>query len=166
MTARLAALTILLLFAAGCGPRDVQIAQGLVGEWKGHVAWHDATTPIVLHVRAEGDSLVATLDAPALQVQAQPIGRVSFDSPRVHFTVRDSARTVAFDGWRRRNLIVGAFSGAPLGTGANRALLPQLSLQLVVPPSRPSPWPKGVVGGEPPLEPASERSLVEWLAAR
>ena len=173
---RVRAFTVLalgLLFAsAGCGPRDVQTAQGLVGDWKGHVAWHDATTPIALHVRAEGDSLVATMDAPALNVSAQPIGRVSFDSPRVHFVVADSAGTIAFDGWRRRNLIVGGLvwlagsraSGA--AEPARAALLPQLSLQLVVPPAHKSPWPEGVVGGEPPIVPAAERSLAEWIAAR
>ncbi len=159
-------LALLSLAVVGCGPRDIQSADGLVGDWKGHVAWHDATTPIALHVRAEGDSLVATFDAPALHVSARPVGRVSFESPRVRFVVADSAGTVAFDGWRRRNLVVGAFSGGPVATVTNRALLPQLSLQLVVPPAHKSPWPEGVVGGEPPIEPTAERSLAEWIAAR
>ncbi|MFN8586704.1 MAG: hypothetical protein U0704_02795 [Candidatus Eisenbacteria bacterium] len=166
MRLRGVALAFLLLAAAGCGPRDVQTAQGLVGDWKGHVAWRDATTPLVLHVRAEGDSLVATMDAPALHVTGQPVGRVSFDSPRVRFVVADSAGTITFDGWRRRNLIVGAWSGGPVAGVTNRALLPQLSLQLVVPPVHKSPWPEGVVGGEPPIVPANERSLAEWIAAR
>ncbi|MBI5170093.1 MAG: hypothetical protein HZA61_11435 [Candidatus Eisenbacteria bacterium] len=154
----------LLSFLGGCGPRDVQTAGSLVGEWKGHVAWRDGTTPLVLHVRADGDSLAATLDAPALGVSAQPIGRVSFDSPRVHFAVADSAGTVAFDGWLRRGLVVGALSGGPLAAETNRALLPQLSLKQAVKPAKPSPWPEGVVGAEPPLESAKERSLAEWLA--
>ena len=160
--ARAAALALCLL--SSCGPRDVQVASSLVGDWKGHVAWRDGTTPLVLHVRADGDSLDATLDAPALGVSAQPIGRVSFDSPRVHFVVADSAGTVAFDGWLRRGLVVGAFSGGPVGAETNRALLPQLSLKQAVKPAKPSPWPEGVVGGEPAIVPAPERSLGEWLA--
>ncbi len=162
--AALAAAALALVSLASCGPRDVQTASSLVGDWRGHVAWRDGTTPVLLHVRAEGDSLTATLDAPALGVSAQPIGRVSFDSPRVHFAVADSAGTVAFDGWLRRGLVVGAFSGGPIGAESNRALLPQLSLKQAVKPAKPSPWPEGVVGGEPPIVPAPQRTLAEWLA--
>ncbi len=168
MTRRLLRGCVLLALAAttSCGPRDVQTTDALVGDWRGHVAWHDATTPLVLHVRAEGDSLQATLDAPALGVSAQALGGVSFDSPRVRFELPDSAGATGFDGWLRRGLIVGAFSGGTVGPESNRALQPQLSLKRVVPPAHKSPWPEGVVGGEPPIEPAKERSLAEWFAAR
>lgn len=159
-----AAALVLVSLAASCGPRDTQTASSLVGDWRGHVAWRDGTTPMLLHVRAEGDSLTATLDAPALGVSAQPIGRVSFDSPRVHFAVAESVGTIAFDGWLRRGLVVGAFSGGPVGAQTNHALLPQLSLKQAVKPAKPSPWPEGVVGGEPPIVPAKERSLGEWFA--
>lgn len=160
------ALAVLLAAATSCGPRDVQTTDALVGDWKGHVAWRDATTPLVLHVHAEGDSLAATLDAPALGVTAQAVSGMSFDSPRVHFEVPDATGTSAFDGWLRRGLIVGSFSGGTVGPDTNRALLPQLSLKQVVPPVHRSPWPEGVVGGEPPIEPAKERSLAAWFAAR
>lgn len=149
---------------SSCGPRDSQTAAALIGDWRGHVAWRDGTTPLVLHVRAEGDSLAATLDAPALGVAGQPVGRVSYDSPRVHFVVTDSAGTLAFDGWLRRGLVVGALSGGPTGAETNHALLPQLSLKQAVKPAKPSPWPEGVVGGEPPIVPATQRSLAEWIA--
>lgn len=162
--ATIAVAAFVLVSLASCGPRDTQTASALVGDWKGHVAWRDATTPVTLHVRARGDSLDATLDAPALAVSGHPIGRVSFDSPRVHFEVADSAGTVAFDGWLRRGLVVGAFSGGPIGAETNHALLPQLSLKQAVKPAKPSPWPEGVVGGEPPIVPAPQRSLAEWLA--
>lgn len=161
-----AAAFALALLATSCGPRDVQVSASLVGDWRGHVAWRDGTTPVTLHVRAEGDSLAAALDAPALGVTGQQVGRVSYDSPRVHFSVTDSAGTAAFDGWLRRGLVVGAFSGGPVGAETNRALLPQLSLKQAVKPAKPSPWPEGVVGGEPPVVPATERSLGEWFAAR
>ena len=108
---------------SSCGPRDSQTAAALVGDWRGHVAWRDGTTPLVLHVRAEGDSLAATLDAPALGVTGQPVGRVSYDSPRVHFAVTDSAGTLAFDGWLRRGLVVGALSGGPTGAETNHTFL-------------------------------------------
>lgn len=160
----LAALALCLL--ASCGPRDVQVASSLVGEWKGHVAWRDGTTPMTLRVLAEGDSLAAALDAPALGVTGQHVGRMSFDSPRIHFKVADSAGTAVFDGWLRRGLVVGVFSGGPVGAETNRALLPQLSLKQAVKPAKPSPWPEGVVGGEPPIVPAPERSLGEWFAVR
>lgn len=165
--AALAAATLTLcVLATSCGPRDTQTASSLVGDWRGHVAWRDGTTPVTLHVRGVGDSLAATLDAPALGVGAQPVGRVSFDSPRVHFSVADSAGTFAFDGWLRRGLVVGAFSGGPIGAETNHALLPQLSLKQAVKPAKPSPWPEGVVGGEPPVVPAPQRSLGEWFASR
>ncbi|MCC6650127.1 MAG: hypothetical protein IT348_03145 [Candidatus Eisenbacteria bacterium] len=162
-----------IVTGASCGPRDRQTVETLVGEWRGHVAWRDGTTPVVLHVAADGESLVATLDAAALGVSAQPVGRVSFDSPRVHFEVKDSAASHSFDGWLRRGLVVGSFS--PLaGAGAsgavtgqrNPSLLPQLSLKRWERPTQPSPWPEGVVGGEPPVVPAPERSLGEWLSRR
>lgn len=100
----------------------------------------------------------------ALGVAGQPVGRVSYDSPRVHFVVTDSAGTLAFDGWLRRGLVVGALSGGPTGAETNHALLPQLSLKQAVKPAKPSPWPEGVVGGEPPIVPATQRSLAEWIA--
>lgn len=154
-----------LAFLSSCGPADQQSSAALLGEWNGHVAWRDGTTPLTIHIAAEGDSFVATLDAPALGVTAQSLGKLSYGSPRVHFAVADSAAEYVFDGWLRRGLIVGAFSHAGVA-GQNPSLLPQLSLKRHVESTKPSPWPKGVVGGAPPVAPARERSLVEWLSRR
>lgn len=170
--AALACAALVLVAGASCGPRDLQTQEALIGEWRGHVAWRDGTTPVTLHVAADGESLVATLDAAALGVSAQPLGRLSYDSPRVHFVVADSAASHSFDGWLRRGLVVGSFS--PLAEPAagsapvvrNPSRLPQLSLKRWEKPAQPSPWPEGVVGGEPPVEPAPERSLGEWLSRR
>lgn len=155
-----------LAFLSSCGPADLQSSAALLGEWNGHVAWHDGTTPLTLHIAAAGDSLVATLDAPALGVSAQSLGALSYDSPRVHFAVADSAAEYVFDGWLRRGLIVGAFSPVTRGAAQNPSLLPQLSLKRHVESASPSPWPKGVVGGASPVVPANERSLGEWLSRR
>lgn len=155
-----------LAFLSSCGPADQQSSAALLGEWNGHVAWRDGTTPLTIHIGAQGDSLVATLDAPALGVTAQSLGKLSYDSPRVHFAVADSAAEYVFDGWLRRGLIVGALSSVTRGAAQNPSLLPQLSLKRHVQSARPSPWPKGVVGGAPPVAPARERSLGEWLSRR
>ena len=93
----------------------MQQPEALIGRWQGHVAWRDATTPVMLEVARSDDSLAAMFSAPALGVEELPIGKLSYDPPRVHFTVRDARARSTFDGWLRRGLVVGAFSSDSLG---------------------------------------------------
>ena len=93
-------------------------------------------------------------------------GRLAYDAPRVHFVIADSSASIAFDGWLRRGLVVGAFSSPLLGETRNPALLPQLSLRQKTTARRQAPWPDSIVGAAPPVARAPERSLAEWLGAR
>jgi hypothetical protein len=164
---RTAAPTAVLALAAvlaGCGPRDVQSAGALVGRWQGHVAWRDATTPIALRIEPRGDSLAARFFAPALGVDSLDAGALSFDSPRVYFAVPDSAGAIAFDGWLRRGLIVGAFSSPALHE-PNASLLPQASLRREEPRRHTSPWPESLSVAAP-LPHEREHGLGEWLRDR
>lgn len=158
------ALALVAAFAAGCGPRDVQAPGALEGRWQGHVAWHDATTPIVLVVSRDGDSLAARVLAPALADDSLEAGRFAYDAPRVHFAVPDSAGAIAFDGWLRRGLVVGAFSGGALGAESNRTLLPQLSLKRIETRRRTAPWPDSL-NAAPVIAREPQHSLGAWLAA-
>ena len=160
-----AAALLAALALASCGPRDVQTPAALVGRWEGHVAWHDATTPLALVVRREGDSLTARFSAPALGVDSLEAGRLSFDSPRVHLSLPDPGGAIAFDGWLRRGLIVGGLTSPTLGGDRNASRLPQFSLKLRVPPPHRSPWPESL-SVAPPLPREPERSLGAWLRAR
>jgi len=159
-----AALALLAALAAGCGPRDVQTADALVGRWQGHVAWHDATTPLVLVVTRDGDSLGARVLTPAFGADSLEAGRLAYDSPRVHFAVPDSSGALAFDGWLRRGLVVGAFSGPALGAETNRTLLPQLSLKRIEPRRRAAPWPDSL-NAAPVIPREPQHSLGAWLTA-
>ncbi len=158
------AAALLALALCSCGPRDVQTPAALVGRWEGHVAWRDATTPLGLRVEPRGDSLAAWLFAPALGVDSLDVGRLSFASPRVHFAVPDSSGAVAFDGWLRRDLVVGALSARWLPE-ANRSRLPQLALGRRVARRHPPPWPESLEVAAP-VSPEPERSLGAWLRAR
>ena len=160
-----AALVLAALALASCGPRDVQSPAALVGRWEGHVAWRDATTPLALVILRAGDSLAVRFFAPGLGVDSLDAGTLSFDSPRVHFSVPDSAGSIAFDGWLRRGLIVGAFSSPSLGGETNASRLPQLALKLRVPPAHKSPWPEALSVAAPVVR-ERERSLGAWLRAR
>jgi hypothetical protein len=152
---------------AACGPRDVQRSAALVGRWQGHVAWRDATTPVVLDVFPSAESLAATFTAPALGVDDLPVGRFAYDPPRVHFVVCDAAGAFAFDGWLRRGLVVGAFSSPALGGERNPSRLPQLSLQQPAPARHRSPFPPAAaVDSVPPPARLPQRSLGAWLLAR
>lgn len=153
------------MFIASCGPRDRQVPAALVGRWQGRIAWRDAETPVALEIAADGDSLTALLEAPELGLSRAPIGRVSFDSPRVHFAIPGARDTVAFDGWFRRGVFTGALSSATLGRGGRTALLPQLAMGR--PPGRPHL--PGVVADTLPIATAAAGSpdtLVAWLQAR
>jgi len=150
------------LALGACGPRDVQSPAALVGRWEGHVAWRDATTPLAIVVAPRGDSLAVRFFAPSLGVDSLDAGRIAFDSPRVHFTVPDSAGAIAFDGWLRRGLVVGVLSSPLLGGETNRARLPQLSLKRRVPPEHKAPWPDSL-SQSPPEPKERERSLGAWL---
>jgi hypothetical protein len=162
---RLAPALLLACALASCGPRDRQAPGALLGRWEGHVAWRDATTPLALVVAPDGDSLAAWFFAPALGVDSLAAGRLSFDSPRVHFSLPDSLGDVAFDGWLRRGLVVGALSAPVLGGETNPGRLPQLSLQRRdVRPHR-APWPESLTVA-PAVVPEPERSLGAWLAVR
>ena len=161
------AVSALALLLASCGPRDVQQPVALPGRWQGHVAWRDATTPVMLDVTRSGDSLAAMFSAPALGVDSLPIGTLSYDPPRVHFRVHDATGTWAFDGWLRRGLVVGAFSSSTLGGERNPSRLPQLSLQRSPAARRRTPWPAeaGVDSVPPPVR-VPQRSLGIWLLTR
>jgi hypothetical protein len=157
-------MTMLALALASCGPRDVQQPVALVGSWQGHVAWHDATTPVVLDITHSGDSLAAMFSAPALGVDSLPIGKLSYDPPRVHFRVHDATGSWTFDGWLRRGLVVGAFSSPVLGGERNPSRLPQLSLQQRPAIRRRSPFPAAAgVDSVPPPAQVPQRSLGIWL---
>ena len=159
-----AAMCAAALALASCGPRDVQSPATLLGRWEGHVAWHDATTPLAIHVLADGVSLAVRFFAPALGVDSLEAGRLSFSSPHVHFRVPDSSGAVAFDGWLRRGLIVGAFSSDASAGATNPGLLAQLSLKRRVPPAHKSPWPESLLVA-PVIPRERERSLGAWLRA-
>jgi hypothetical protein len=164
---RATAAAALALLLGSCGPRDVQQPAALAGRWEGHVAWRDATTPVVLTVTPSGDSLAALFSAPALGVEDLPIGTFSYDAPRVHFTVRDETGAYAFDGWLRRGLVVGAFSSTTLGAERNPSRLPQLSLRQPATGKRKSPFPAAAgVDSAPPPARAPQRSLGVWLLTR
>jgi hypothetical protein len=158
-----AAALLSALLLCSCGPRDRQAPEALIGRWEGHVAWRDATTPLALVVRADGESLAVRFFAPALGVDSLEAGRLSFESPRVHFMVPDSLAPIAFDGWLR-GLVVGALSSRVLGGETNRGLLPQLSLKRRVPPAHKAPWPESL-SVAPPVPRERERSLGAWLRA-
>lgn len=167
MTRAAVALLALALALASCGPRDVQAPEALLGHWSGSLAWRDATTPVAMVVTREGDSLAASLDAPELGLHGQPLGRLSFRSPRVHFAWRDSGGAFAFDGWLRRGLVVGAVSSAALGGERNPTLLPQLALSQRKAERRQRPWPAAVVVESLPASPSGPpRALGTWLAER
>jgi hypothetical protein len=157
------ALALIAAACGACGPRDLQTPAALVGRWDGHVAWRDATTPLSIAIAPEGDSLAVRFFAPALGIDSLDAGRLSFDSPRVHFAVPDSAGAVAFDGWHRRGLIVGALSMPELGE-RNASRLPQLSLKRRVPPAHKAPWPESL-SVAPPMPREREASLGGWLRA-
>lgn len=148
--------------AASCGPRDVQEVSALPGRWEGRVAWRDATTPLVVTLRREGDSLVARVAAPALAPDSAEAGAVAFAPPRVRFAWPDSAGAIVFDGWLRRGLIVGSLSGAATGGETNRALQPQFALKRHEGRAHALPWPDSLTAPAPvPHEPGG--SLGGWL---
>ena len=163
---RVAVAAMFALLAASCGPRDVQRPEAPVGRWQGHVAWHDATTPVALEVTRSGDSLAAVFSAPALGVEELPVGKLSYDAPRVHFDVGDRAGPIAFNGWLRRGLVVGALSSGAIAE-RNPSRLPQLSLKRKPEAPRRLPWPaEAGVDSTPPPASEPQRSLGEWLRAR
>ncbi len=161
------AMAALALALGSCGPRDVQQPEALAGRWQGHVAWRDATTPVELDITQSGDSLAAMFSAPALGVDSLPLGKLSYDPPRVHFKVHDATGAYAFDGWLRRGLVVGAISGTTLGAEQNPSRLPQLSLQRLPAVRRKLPWPaEAGVDSAPPPAKAPQSSLGIWLLTR
>jgi dienelactone hydrolase len=119
----------LVLAATSCGPADVQSPDALVGHWLGNVSHRDATARLEFDIERRGDSLVARFTSDEWLVRDLPIGRVSYAPPRVHFVVPCAGDTLVFDGWLRRNLVVGALSPSR-GAGEGRsATQPQLSLR-------------------------------------
>lgn len=147
LAALLAALAA--AFGAGCGPRDVQSPDALVGHWEGNLAYRDATLPVDLDIGRRGESLEARLTAPGLMIRDLPVGGFAFRSPKVRFRLPVGGETWTFDGWFRRSIIVGALSGGSLPMTFNRGRLPQLGLKLVE--RKPDPYSADTVrfaGGE------------------
>ncbi|HEV2104370.1 MAG TPA: hypothetical protein VGU27_01480 [Candidatus Eisenbacteria bacterium] len=166
--ARIAALAAALLALSACGPRDVQRPAALVGRWEGQVAYRDGTLPLALVIATDRDSLRAELDAPTLGLVAAPLGRLAYDPPALHFTLAAARGPVAFDGWFRRDLIVGTLSAGALAPPGRTSLLPQLTLARLRPrhPHLPgvdttTAAPRGgaAPGGDPD-------TLLAWLRAR
>lgn len=135
MTSRWAhgSLAVLITFAlaslVSCGPPDRQSGDALIGHWLGNVSYRDATAKLEFDIERQGDSLIARVTSDELLMRDLPIGHVSFDKPRVHFVLPDEEAPITFDGWLRRNLVVGTFTASVFPNPERKATLPQLSLR-------------------------------------
>lgn len=131
MTSRVARglLIASLALLTSCGPPDRQSADALVGHWLGNASYRDATVKFEFDIAQSGDSLVAFFTSDEMLVRNRPIGRVSYDKPRVHFVIPDEHAPLTFDGWLRRNLIVGSLASSAFPNPERKATLPQLSLR-------------------------------------
>ena len=121
------------LLLASCGPPDRQSPDALVGHWLGNVSYRDATARLEFDVEQQGDSLVARFTSDELLIHDLPIGRFSYARPRVHFALSGPMGPLEFEGWLRRNLIVGQFHSRGFPNTERAALLPQLSLRHTYP---------------------------------
>ncbi len=133
----LAVLLSALVSLASCGPPDLQSGEALIGHWLGNASYRDATIKFEFDVEARADSLVATFTSDELLVRDLPIGNFSYAKPRVHFVVPGMDEPLTFNGWLRRNLVVGTLSSPHLRNPERRATLPQLSLRHTHPSSLP-----------------------------
>lgn len=133
----IAALLGALGAVASCGPPDRQSSAALVGHWLGNASYRDATVKFEFDVEARGDSLAATFTSDELLVRDLPIGDFSYAKPRIHFVVPGMDEPLTFDGWLRRNLIVGVLSSPHFRNPERKATLPQLSLRHTHPSSFP-----------------------------
>lgn len=133
MAAGLCAAAVL----ASCGPPDRQSTDALVGHWLGNVSYRDATAKIELDVEKQGDSLVARITSDELLIHEMPIGTFSYSKPHVHFVIPDEDAPLTFDGWLRRNLVVGTFTSSMFPRPERKATLPQLSLRRTHPSTFP-----------------------------
>ena len=117
--------------AASCGPGDVQSPEALVGHWEGNVAWRDATLPVDLDLEMVNGQFVARATLPALLQGDVPVENFSYRSPKLRFRIPMGSETWNFEGWFRRNVISGTFSGGSLPLALNRNTLPRLGLKRV-----------------------------------
>lgn len=128
--ARLAA-ALLAALPAACGPNDVQSPDALVGHYEGNIAYRDATLPVDLDVERVAGRLVARATLPAMLERDLPLEGFSFGSPAVRFRLPMGEETWSFEGWFRRSIVSGTFSGGSLPAAANRNTLPHLGLKRV-----------------------------------
>ncbi|MEO5987371.1 MAG: hypothetical protein ABIU54_02250, partial [Candidatus Eisenbacteria bacterium] len=120
-----------------CGPPDRQSPDALVGHWLGNVSYRDATVKLEFDVRKQGDSLAAWITSDELLLRDMPIGSFTYAKPRVRFVIPDEEAPLTFDGWLRRNLLVGTFTSSRFPHPERKATLPQLSLRRTYPSSFP-----------------------------
>ena len=138
--AALLAAAFFAALVASCGPGDVQSPEALAGHWEGNVAWHDATLPVDLDLEMVDGRLVARASLPAMLQGDVPVEGFSYRSPKVRFRMPMGSETWTFEGWFRRNIISGTFSGGSLPLALNRNTLPHLGLRRV---ARRAPGPNG-----------------------
>jgi len=125
------AVALLALLPVACGPNDVQSPAALVGHYEGNIAYRDATLPMDLDVAMEGGRLVARATLPALLQRDLPLEDFAFRSPQVRFRLPMGGETWLFEGWFRRSIVSGTFSGGSLPASPNRNTLPHLGLKRV-----------------------------------
>jgi len=156
----------LVLLSTGCGPRDVQTPDAPLGAWQGTLSWRGERTPLSLEVSRAGESLAVLVSAPALGVSRLDAGALAFTPPRVRFTIPDSSGPIAFEGWLRRGVMVGALASTSLIAERNPSRLPLVTLSRVR-PRHPLPFPREAGSDSfPPPPPAPERSIGAWLRSR
>jgi len=126
-----ALLAGLALPLGSCGPRDVQSPEALVGHYEGNIAWRDATLPVDLDLEVRDGRLLARATLPALLARDLPVEGFEFRSPKVRFRLPMGSETWVFDGWFRRGIFSGTFSGGSLPLTFNRNTLPRLGLKRV-----------------------------------
>jgi len=125
------AAALFATFAASCGPGDVQSPEALAGHWEGNVAWRDATLPVDLDLEMVNGQFVVRAMLLALFEGDVFVENFTYRSLKVRFRLPMGSETWSFEGWFRRNVISGTFSGGSLPLALNRNTLPRLGLQRV-----------------------------------
>lgn len=126
-----AAAALLAALIGSCGPGDVQSPEALVGHYEGNIAWRDATLPVDLDIEMREGRPVVRATLPALLARDLPVEGFEYRSPKVRFRLPVGRESWTFEGWFRRSIISGTFSGGSLPLTLNRNTLPHLGLKRV-----------------------------------
>src|SRR5882672_2632823 len=98
----------------GCSASSRKTPEFLAGRWEGIAEIQDKKTKAIVDFTGGVGNLSAVISVPDERLLGKPLTNVRYQSPRLHFELQATERTIIFDGSRNGEVISGTLRGGEI----------------------------------------------------